>query len=132
MVRVVRPLLLLLPPPPPLSLPPQAATPRARAVERQPEAATERTRKGPSSGTRYRRRWILGGREDAAQCPMRRASLTLNEVPCARGAARRAATGGQERRLPGRYGASIRSVTATRAISTVIMKASNAFAPMAQ
>src|SRR6187455_973269 len=80
MVRVVRPPLLLLPPPPPpLSLPPQAATPRARAVRRQPVAATERTRKGPSSGTRYRRRWILGGREDAAQCSTRRAALTLNE-----------------------------------------------------
>src|SRR5690242_17528322 len=38
----------------------------------------------------------------------------------------------QERRLPGRYGASIRSVTATSAIRTVIMNASNALAPMAQ
>src|SRR3954471_21559127 len=82
MVRVVR-----LPPPPPpppplpLSLPPppQAATPRARAVMRQPAAATERTRKGPSSGTRYRRSGILCAAEDAAQCPECSAALTLNE-----------------------------------------------------
>src|SRR3954471_8053516 len=132
MVRVVGPPLLLLPPPPPLSSPPQAATPRARAVKRQPEAATERTRKGPSSGTRYRRRWILGGRQDAAQCPMRRASLTLNEFTRLRRARDGARTGAQDRRLPGRYGVSIRTVTATSAISTVIMKASNALAPMAQ
>src|SRR3954470_6888655 len=58
----------------------------------------------------------------------RPAVLTLNEV-----AARRiGATGGQERRLPGRYGAIMRSVTATRAIRTVIMNASNAFVPVAQ
>src|SRR5512132_3178248 len=49
MVSDVRP-----PPPPPLvllllSLPPQAATPSARAVTRQLDAATERTRKFPSS-----------------------------------------------------------------------------------
>src|SRR6476620_4557520 len=80
MVRVVRPpppLLLL--PPPPLSLPPQADTPRARAVRRQPAAATERTCKGPSSGTRYRRRWIVWGPEDVAQRPTGTGVLTLNE-----------------------------------------------------
>src|SRR5436190_21018731 len=79
MVRVVRPPPLLLPPllsPPP----PQAATPRARAVMRQPAAATERTRKGPSSGTRYRRPGILCAPEDAAQCPTCTAALTVNEV----------------------------------------------------
>jgi hypothetical protein len=43
----------VLPPPPLLlllSLLPQAATPKARATVRQLEAATERTRKIPSSG----------------------------------------------------------------------------------
>src|SRR5690349_9174812 len=51
MVSVVEPELLPPPPPPlPPPLPPHAATPRARAVTRQPPAATERTRKfGPSS-----------------------------------------------------------------------------------
>src|SRR4051812_295249 len=44
----------------------------------------------------------------------------------------RRTTGGQERRLPGIYGASMRSVTATREIRTVSMKASNALTPMAQ
>src|SRR3954471_9218892 len=91
MVRVVR-----LPPPPPpppplpLSLPPppQAATPRARAVVRQPAAATERTRKGPSSGTRYRRGRILCGPQDVAQCPAGRARLTLNEAGTRRFSAR--------------------------------------------
>src|SRR3954470_19523258 len=57
----------------------------------------------------------------------RPAVLTLNEVVTRRiGAA-----GGQERRLPGRYGAIMRNVTATSAIRTVIMNASNAFVPMA-
>src|SRR3954453_18095904 len=89
MVRVVR-----LPPPPPpppplqlsLSPPPHAETPRARAVMRQPAAATERTRKGPSSGTRYRRRGVVCAPEDAAQGPTYRAALTLNEVRAPRSA----------------------------------------------
>src|SRR3954471_11938206 len=74
MVSVVRPPpppLLLLPPPPLSLLPPQAATPKARAVTRQPAAATERTCKGPSSGTRYRRCGILGMAQDDVQCPAR-------------------------------------------------------------
>src|SRR5262245_48939860 len=105
MVRVVRPPPpLLLVPPPTLSLPPQAATPRARAVRRQPEAATERTRKGPSSGTRYRRRWIVWVPEDVAQTTTRVGVLTLNEDPRRRRGVPPPATNGQERRLPGRYG----------------------------
>src|SRR4051794_29654419 len=90
MVRVVRP-----PPPPPpppllLSSPPHAATPRARAVMRQPAAATERTCKGPSSGTRYRRPGILCAPEDVAQCPECQAALTLNEGGTCRIGVRRA------------------------------------------
>src|SRR3954451_1475371 len=80
MVRVVRPPPPLLLAPPPLSSPPpQAATPIARAVVRQPAAATERTCKGPSSGTRYRRPGILCAPEDVAQWPECQAALTLNE-----------------------------------------------------
>src|SRR3954463_10979857 len=81
MVRVVRPPppLLLAPPPLP-SPPPQAETPRARAVRRQPAAATERTRKGPSSGTRYRRAGILWGATDATQWSPDWGPLTLNEA----------------------------------------------------
>src|SRR3954451_2380017 len=93
MVSVVRPPpppLLLLPPPPLSLLPPQAATPRARAVMRQPAAATERTCKGPSSGTRYRRCGIVWGAQDAAQCRARPARLTLNEARTRRFGVRRA------------------------------------------
>src|SRR5215216_4238165 len=81
MVSVVRPPPPLLPPPPlSSSPPPQAATPRARAVTKQPAAATERTRKGPSSGTRYRRRRIVWGWQDMAQCSAGPAALTLSEA----------------------------------------------------
>src|SRR5919109_5499739 len=118
MVRVVRP-----PPPPVLpplsSPPPHAATPRARAVRRQPKAATERTRKGPSSGTRYRRRRILRFLQDKAQSSRGRAPLTLNEAE----QNLNAAPSGQERRLPGRYGVSMRRVAATSAINAVNMNA---------
>src|SRR4051812_21357325 len=59
------------------------------------------------------------------QCPAVARALTLSE-------ARAPAAGGQVRRLPGRYGAIMRTVAATRAISMVSRKASNAFTPRAQ
>src|ERR671937_1537192 len=60
------------PPPPPLLLllPPQAETPNARAVTRQLNAATERTRKFPSS-----RKAIPIGRESSE--PRRRCTMEL-------------------------------------------------------
>src|SRR4029079_10444974 len=58
--------------------------------------------------------------------------LTLNEDPGRPPVIWRPATNGQERRLPGRYGRSMRTVATTRAISTVIMNASKAFPPIAQ
>src|SRR3954471_21439848 len=107
MVSDVRP-----PPPPPLlvlllsSPPPQAATPSARAVTRQPEAARERARKFPSS-----RNAIpigpanLSKRGDVAQRTVRR---RLRQVS----------------RLPGRYGARMRAVAPRSTSSTVIMNES--------
>src|SRR3954449_6649680 len=88
MVSEVRP-----PPPPPpllvllLSLPPpQAATPSARAVTRQPEAARERARKFPSS-----RKAIpigsanLSKRGDVAQRTARRDFVRCRDCPVGTG-----------------------------------------------
>src|SRR5919197_1040066 len=73
MVSVVEPVLpeLLL-----LSLPPpHAATPNASAVTRQPEAATERTRKVPPQRCDTEVRAILCRPQDGAQRSQRRTSF---------------------------------------------------------
>src|SRR5512133_3351836 len=119
MVRDVLPVLAVLPPPPPpplslLSLPPQAATPNARAVTRQPEAASERTRKFSllkESDTEWAR--------ESSEVRRLRATHNVRERS-------------QPSRLPGRYGASMRAVTASRATRTVIMNESNGLTPRAQ
>src|SRR5215510_124984 len=102
MVSVVPPVLaLVLPPPPlPLSLPPQAATPNARAVTRQPEAASERTRKFPSS-----RKAIPNGHANLAK-----SQDIAQRATCE--------AGDQVRRFPGKYGASMRAVTPSSTTST--------------
>src|SRR3954447_23101182 len=105
MVRDVEP---VLPPPPPLllSLLPHAATPKARATVRQLEAATERTRKIPSSGNSHQsgRDPIPGGRYGAMPTPL------TPDYRC---------------RWLGGYRERIRAVAPSTRISAVIMKASN-------
>src|SRR4051794_6924571 len=112
MVNDVRP-----PPPPPpplllLSLPPQAATPNARAVTRQPDAATERTRKVPSS-----RNAIPNGPRIYRSVETSRNGPRV-ETPL-------------QSRLPGRYGARMRAVAPTTTTATVIMNESIALTPSA-
>src|SRR5215218_11021352 len=77
MVSVVR--LESAPPPPPPSSPPQAATPNARAVTRQPLAATERTRKVGPSSRNTEECAIVGMTPDNAQRPAPPDALTLSE-----------------------------------------------------
>src|SRR6476620_4175938 len=107
MVRFEEPVL-----PPPLvelllELLPHAATPKARATVRQLEAATERTRKIPSSGN---------GHQSGAE-PIPRVRHGATPAPLSRD---------YQFRLPGRYGAMMCMVAPTTMITTVIMKASNA------
>src|SRR5919198_6191851 len=105
MVRLLEPVA----PPPlvevPLLLLPQAATPKARATVRQLEAATERTRKIPSSGN--------GHQSGAEPIPTIRHGATPS--PLSRD---------YQSRLPGRYGARMCAVAPSTMISVVIMKAS--------
>src|SRR3954465_5117160 len=109
MVRDVEP---VLPPPPPLllSLLPHPATPKARATVRQLEAATERTRKIPSSGNSHQSGAdpIPGGRHGAMPTPL---------------------SPDYRYRLLGRYRDRIRAVAPSRRISAVIMKPSNGSTP---
>src|SRR5881398_711143 len=113
MDRFVEPVL----PPPLVELPPpllpHAATPKARATVRQLEAATERTRKIPSSGN--------GHQSGAEPIPTVRHGAT--PAPLSRG---------YHSRLPGRYGARMCAVAPSTTISTVIMNASKALTLIAQ
>src|SRR3954451_21561302 len=115
------------PPPPPLSPPPQAATPRARAVTRQLAAASERARKVVS---------LLKERDTEAAailCEARRPRADGADAhQPGRPAGRRAIPAAQGWRFPGRNGATMRAVAATRAMTPVIRNESIAFTPIAQ
>src|SRR4051812_18025363 len=86
MVREVRPSLPLLPLELELSSPPpQAATPSARAVTRQPEAARDRARKFPSSRKAIPNESAnLSKRGDVAQRTDRLADVSCRDCPAGR------------------------------------------------
>ena len=114
------------PPPPPLpscsplllSSPPQAATPNARAVTRQPEAARERTRKFPSSrkAIPIRARDSMRSAGDVTQSDRGRPTFAVRP---------------SVRDCPAGTAAMMRTVAPRSTSRTVIMNASSALTPSA-